>query len=322
MRHRNTGLTRRDFLRRAASTLAVAVFGLPACRSESEGTAPRAGGVEEGAARIAQVGRAGAGGGAERTSKVVLVRDQRAVGDDGTINAEVVGRMLDDAVCALVGEEKATAAWRRLIKPADLLGIKTNVWRPLRTPPEVEQLLRRRGTDAGVPSDRIRVTDRQARRMLADCTALINVRPLRSHHWAGIGGCVKNYIMFSDRPSQYHPNSCESLALAWNLFDVKNKTRLNILLALTPQFYGRGPHSFDPRWVWPYRGMFVSFDPVAVDALGAHLLKTKRIDFFGEDRPITPTTHIAAAERKYGLGVADLDRIELIRLGWQDDALI
>jgi len=306
------GVTRRDFLRGAGPAAMAAALGLSgsSCRSADQGAA------------TAQATAAKRPVEASRTAKAVLVRDARAVAEDGSLNFRVIGSMLDQAVTALVGAEDATGAWRELVKPGELVGIKSNVWQRLRTPPEAEQLLARSVASAGVSPDRIRITDRQARQMLVDCTALINVRPARSHHWSGMGGCIKNYIMFSDSPPSHHPRACESLASIWDLPSVKGKTRLNILLALTPQFYGRGPHGYDPRCVWPYKGIFVSFDPVAVDALGAKLLRTKRVAFFGEDRPITPTTHISAAERKYALGVADLNRIELVRLGWDEDMLI
>lgn len=308
------GVTRRDFLRGAGPAAMAAALGLSgsSCRSADQGAATA----------TAQATAAKRPVEASRTAKAVLVRDARAVAEDGSLNFRVIGSMLDQAVTALVGAEDATGAWRELVKPGELVGIKSNVWQRLRTPPEVEQLLARSVASAGVSPDRIRITDRQARQMLVDCTALINVRPARSHHWSGMGGCIKNYIMFSDSPPSHHPRACESLASIWDLPSVKGKTRLNILLALTPQFYGRGPHGYDPRYVWPYKGIFVSFDPVAVDALGAKLLRTKRVAFFGEDRPITPTTHISAAERKYGLGVANLNRIELARLGWDEDMLI
>jgi hypothetical protein len=32
--------------------------------------------------------------------------------------------------------------------------------------------------------------------------------------------------------------------------------------------------------------------------------------------------HIQLADTKYGIGTADPDRIELVRLGWSDDILI
>jgi hypothetical protein len=104
---------------------------------------------------------------------------------------------------------------------------------------------------------------------------------------------------------------------------VKGKTRLNILSVLTPQFFGRGANFFDTRYVWPYKGLIVGTDPVAVDAVGAHLLQVKRIAFFGEDRALdVPPVHIIVAEKKYHLGVSDLKRIQLIKLGWMEEALI
>ena len=104
---------------------------------------------------------------------------------------------------------------------------------------------------------------------------------------------------------------------------MKGKTRLNVLCALTPQFYGRGASFFDKRYVWPYKGLLVGIDPVAVDALGAELLKRKRIAFFGEDRALdVPPIHITVADKKYHLGVSDLSRIELVKAGWQEDALL
>jgi hypothetical protein len=104
---------------------------------------------------------------------------------------------------------------------------------------------------------------------------------------------------------------------------VQGKTRLNILSVLTPQFYGRGANFFDTRYVWPYKGLLVGTDPVAVDAVGAHLLKMKRIAFFGEDRTLDVLPiHIEVADKKYHLGVSDLSRIELIKLGWTEEVLI
>jgi hypothetical protein len=257
-----------------------------------------------------------------RRSKVVLVRDKGAVDAKGAISAEVMAKMLDDAVCALAGMEKPAEAWKQFFGPKDRVGIKTNVWKFLATPPDMEKFFQKRIVAAGVPEASVLLTDREARTKLADCTALLNVRPVRSHHWAGVGGCIKNYIMFVEEPSEYHDDSCADLGAIWNLPIVKGKTRLNVLVALTPQFYGRGPHAFDPRHVWNYCGILVSRDPVAVDALGAELLRLKRMEFFGEDRPVTPFKHIEYAETRHGVGVADLKRIDLVKLGWKDQLLL
>ncbi len=258
-----------------------------------------------------------------KRAKVVLVREKEVLDAGGKINELALAKMLDDAVTALVGVRNPVEAWKRLVKPTDIVGIKTNVWTPLPTPKEVERAIQKRLMDAGVPEGNIRIDDRGARQTLAPCTALINVRPVRTHWWSGIGGCIKNYIIFSENPSSYHPDACSSLASVWDLPAVKGKTRLNILLALTPLFHGRGPHHWDPRYVWQYKGLFVSFDPVAIDAMGLKLIQAKRRQHFGEEIALeTPPKHITEAELKYGLGVSDPKRIDLVKLGWKEEILI
>jgi hypothetical protein len=233
--------------------------------------------------------------------------------------------MLDDGLMAVLGEKDPDAGWRKLFKPSDVVGIKSNVWHYLPTPKEAEKTIRQRLMDAGVGEGNIAVDDRGVLRnpVFGRATALVNVRPLRTHFWSGVGGCLKNYIMFVPNPSDYHGDACSDLAAIWAQPLVRGKTRLNVLVALTPQFYGRGPHFFDRRYVWPYQGIIVGTDPVAVDAVGARLLMAKRMAHFGEDRALdVQPKHIEAADKKHGLGVSDLGRIELIRLGWGEDALI
>jgi len=287
-------ITRRDFMRGAAAAALAAAVGFP-----TEAVAA-----------------------AGEKSRVVLIRDPAVLDGKGKIDPSVLGHMLDEAAAKLLGKNRAAAAWKSLVKPTDMVGIKSNVWARLPTPPELEEIIRQRVVAAGVPASKVFCDDRGSLDKFRASTALINVRPARTHHWSGMGGCIKNYIIFSPKPSQHHPDSCASLATVWDLPVVKGKTRLSILVLLTPQFYGRGAHSFDPRYLWDYKGLAVSLDPVAVDAVGAHILRTKRVRHFGEDKPITPTTHIAVADRKYHLGVSDLSRIELIKLGWTKDALI
>ena len=75
--------------------------------------------------------------------------------------------------------------------------------------------------------------------------------------------------MFHDRPWTWHHDSCADLGGLWNLPVVKGKTRLNVLVMLTPLYHGRGPHHFSRQYLWPYRGLIVSTDPVAADSTGA-----------------------------------------------------
>jgi hypothetical protein len=290
-------ITRRDFLRGAAGTALAA----------AAGTA------------IPVPARA------EPKARVVLIRHADVLGRNGKLQAEIVQSMLDEAVKVLLDEKAPLSAWRKLVQPSDIVGIKSNVWWKLPTPRELEGAIQRRVLDVGVPEKNIAVDDRGVldNPVFQKSTALINVRPLRTHHWSGVGSCLKNYIMFVPDPSSYHEEGCSPLGKIWHSPAVKGKTRLNILSTFTPQFYGRGAHYFDRRYVWPYKGLIVGTDPVAVDAVGAHLLRVKRTAFFGEDRTLdVPPVHILSADKKYKLGVSELNKIQLIKLGWEQEVLI
>ncbi len=262
---------------------------------------------------------------AEPTARVVLIRNAEVVDSDGKVRGEILQTMLDEAIKSLLGTKDSMEAWQQLIKSSDIVGIKTNSWSRMPTPKELEAAIKRRLLDVGVAEKNMDIDDRGVLRneVFLKATALINVRPLRTHHWAGVGTCLKNYIMFVPDPSSYHDEGCSPLGKIWTYPIVKGKTRLNILSALTPQFYGRGANFFDRRYVWPYGGLIVGTDPVAVDAIGAHLLQAKRIAVFGEDQALdVAPIHIMAADKTYHIGISDLSRIELIKLGWADELLI
>jgi len=258
-------------------------------------------------------------------TRVVLIRDKDILDETGAVRAEAVQKMLDQAVKSLLGEKDAFAAWKKLIKADDVVGIKTNAWKALPTPAALEEALHQRVLAAGVKTENISVRDRGVLDdpIFARATALINVRPMRTHDWSGLGTCIKNYIMFVPDPPRFHPDSCADLAALWQLPAVKGKTRLNILAMFTPLFHSVGPHGFNPTYVWKYNGMIVGLDPVAVDATGARIIQAKRREFFGEDRPINPPPkHIELADSRHHLGTADPNKIELIKIGWQEGILI
>lgn len=261
----------------------------------------------------------------EEKAQVILIRDENVIDKKGQLNPDVVQEMLDKGVCKLLGEEDPKSAWKQLIKPSDIVGIKSNVWPYLPTPIELENAIIKRLLDIGVPKKNISVDDRGVLEnpVFKASTALINVRPLRTHHWSGIGGCIKNYIMFVKNPWLYHTDSCANLASIWKKSIIKGKTRLNILSLLQTQFYNRGPHHFDRRFVSDYKGLLIGKDPVALDAVGARLLQLQRIAYFGEDRPLDTTPkHIFVADERYKLGISDLSRIEIVRIGFSEGSLI
>lgn len=292
-------ITRRDFLRAGACVALGGLIGFPLPSS--------------------------AHGQKAKKSRVVLIRDRDVLDVSGNIRSEILESMMDRAIMALMDAPSAPAAWKQLVKPTDVVGIKSNAWYPLPTPKVLETLIQTRLQETGVEKSHISADDRGVltNPVFLDCTALINARPMRTHNWSGLGTLLKNYIMFTPRPSDYHANACENLGALWQLPQVKGKTRLNILIMLTPQFHGVGPHSFSRDYVWNYSGLILSADPVAADATGARIIQAKRDAFFKSPRPISPPPHhILFADSRFGLGNSNPEQIELFRLGWEEDILI
>jgi hypothetical protein len=302
-------LTRRDFLQAVSGAAVVGAAGgsVLGSRRTMAAPAPPPGATASGKATVA------------------LVRDAAALDEKRMVNGPVVTRMLDDAVTALFGEKTPEKAWGRLFDSEDVVGIKTNEWEFLPTPPALEEKIRQRVAGAGVPASKISLADRGIHENpgFTGATALVNIRPMRTHHWSGVGSCLKNVITFTPTPWDWHGDSCANLAGLWQLPGIRGKVRLNILVMLTPLFHGKGAHHYQAEYTWPYGGLLVGTDPVAVDATGLRILEAQRKIHFGEDLPFTvPPHHIRLAEDKHRLGVADPKRITIIRVGTMKNALI
>jgi uncharacterized protein DUF362 len=299
MTQQNHVITRRDFIRAGSCVAVGSLVGLPFIPESTAKTGDK--------------------------SRVVLIRDKDVVNPLGALKEDILENMLDEALVNLLKAPDPKSAWQHLFRPDDIVGIKSNVWGPLPTPASLEETLRKRLMALGVKPKNISTDDHGVRSdpVFQKATALINVRPMRTHHWSGLGTLLKNYIMFVSQPWAYHGNSCKRLGAIWQKPIVRGKTRLNILVMLTPLFHGIGPHHFSRQYLWPYRGLIVSTDPVAADATGARIIQAKRNDYFKKYRPISPPPrHITAADTKFGLGNSRPDRIALVKLGWDREVYV
>ena len=259
------------------------------------------------------------------TSKVVLIRNKALFDKGERPDTNVCSQMLDEAVCSLTGKSDPKEAWDIIINKNDVLGIKTNRWNNLPTPPELEQELKKRALQIGIQEGNISINDRSVLQdpVFQRSTALINIRPLRTHAWSGVGSLVKNYITFVKDMPAYHPDSCANLATLHDLPEVKGKSRLHILVMFSPQFHHNAAHHFSEEYTWKYNGLLVGFDPVAVDSVGLRILQAKRNEYFKEDRPLNPPAkHIALADTQYHLGTSDPSKIELVKLGWDEQSFV
>ena len=153
-----------------------------------------------------------------------------------------------------------------------------------------------------------------------ETTSLVSACILKDHNIAGLTCALKNFFGAIHNPNKYHESGGDPFiadVCAHPL--IRERLRLVVCDALRPQYQG-GP-SFRPQWQWPYGGLILGTDPVAVDRIALEIFSKKRAAagmpaLEAEKRPVRYLA--SAAER--GLGTADLGRIEVVSIGkaWLD----
>jgi uncharacterized protein (DUF362 family) len=107
------------------------------------------------------------------------------------------------------------------------------------------------------------------------CTAIINVPVLKDHDLAGVSVAMKNFYGVIHNPNKYHDNNCDPyIAELYTHPYIRGKVRLTICDALIAQCNG-GP-AYKAQWAWPYNGILLGLDPVAMDRIGADIIEEKR----------------------------------------------
>jgi hypothetical protein len=288
-------LTRRDFIRgTVGATLAVSMLGVP----------PWAKGSEKG----------------HRSSLVTVVRDKNVMDAEFKISKKILETMVNQTVLRVTGKTKIQEAWADLVKPDDIVGlVPTPHLNP--THPELVDIVKASLIKAAGISEGNIIMAQGGKRRPGKCTALISMPALKGHWLTGIGTVIKNYIMYSGRPSSYHTEKSAKLGEIWLIPEVKDKTRLILVDAIHP-FCDKGPQS-DPRYKWAYNGLIAGTDPVAVETVCLRILTEKRHALRGEPWPISPPPIcVDAADRIYGLGTSNMEEIKISRFGWEEDILL
>ncbi len=315
------GLSRREFLASLAAAAAAT------------------GAVEAGRA-VAAPDAAGSDTAAPRKSRVVVVTHPEVIIKDYRVNLPIVRAMLDRAVLELTGRRTEPEAWAEVAREGDFVAVKHNQMHAptLHTHTEIDSVLMERlTTTAGVAPDRLLVVDRRLpepydalsepftlpsrnlttrlRRLYTEAaTAVVNVSVLKTHYGEGLSAALKNHLGSVNNPSAYHgwepdrmPRSLPELSA---LPPLRTKTRLVVVDAVRPLCAG-GPVD-DPAYRWDYRGLIVSRDPVAADAVGMRILEARRAEVRGKAWPMTAARAMVAWGQVIGLGHADPDRIDRV----------
>jgi hypothetical protein len=156
-----------------------------------------------------------------------------------------------------------------------------------------------------------------ARLVTTICTKIVNVPVLIDNPYVGINGCMASLAMasvdnnrrFQGDPTYGDPAICEIMSNPI----LRRKVVVHILDAMVAQYAG-GPR-FNPVFTRQLGGVYVSRDPVAVDAITLNRLEKFRTeDRSGRLDPIGKTAvHIHDATT-YNLGTDDPSRIQLVRI--------
>jgi hypothetical protein len=150
-------------------------------------------------------------------------------------------------------------------------------------------------------------------RILSDiCTAMINVPVIKPHTLAGITAALKNHYGTIDNPSSFHLGACTDPGIPEiNAIPViRNKQKLVICNALQAVY--KGGVSWKPVNAWPYGGIILGTDPVAVDRVCLKIINEKRL--LSNKGIIDNRGRHILLSGQLGIGEADLDKIDLLEI--------
>jgi len=293
-------------------------------------------------------------------SRVVVARDQQLRDSRGAPVPDKVLALLDRAMQTLYDRDKPEEAWRLVVRPNQVVGLKVNclAGKGASTSVVLVDAVCERLQQAGVPARNIVVWDRLSadlesagfpvrprgsgirymgnevlgytadlytygkagslicRTLVELCDVVINLPVLKDHSITGVTIALKNLFGAIHNPNKYHLNVGDPyVADVYALQPIRSKVRLTICDAITPVYNG-GP-SYMPQWMWPYNGLIVSEDPVALDYTGWQVIEQKRAEAQMKslkELKREPVYILTAADPDHRLGQSDPKRIEIIRV--------
>jgi hypothetical protein len=181
-------------------------------------------------------------------------------------------------------------------------------------PPGVKISIHNNG-DAAMPERMIAGTGvaTQFCRALTGATAAFNFSLIKDHGICGYTGCLKNMTHGCQTlPHYFHTHHASpQIALLYAQDIIKTRVRLNITDGFKLMADG-GPLYRQPQYVFPHESVYVTTDPVAMDAIGHDLVAKARAEHKlpSLEAMGRPAAYIQAAA-DLGLGIADRSQIQL-----------
>lgn len=284
--------------------------------------------------------------GTELRQHVVETRVPPAL-SGGRVDVLGLGEAFDAAFARFVGAGSSAEAWRRILSPIDVVGLKFNRsgqgvigttdavadvligslvragWTPDQIVPieAPATVVSRWGTRPAVMGYGDAEVDfgsgqDQLASVVAQVTAIINVPYLKTHNIAGITCAMKNLSHgLVKHPARYHRNGCAPyISDIIAIPALRQKVRLHLVDALRVVF-DRGPDPA-PDTIHENGGLLIGQDALLVDLVGLNVLNEIRrargmdpVARYGRDVPC-----LAAAMQARG-GVIELGDVDHVRLG-------
>jgi uncharacterized protein (DUF362 family) len=292
-------------------------------------------------------------------STVVIARDPALRGAGHSPDATRVAKLLDRAVESFYACDSPLEAWKKIVRPGEVVGLKVNCLsgRGAATSVVLVEAICERLQQAGIPQNNIVIWDRLdsdlesagfrpsrgdrvryigndstgygdelaiygsagsrlANTLTKTCDAVINLPVLKDHGIVGVTLALKNLFGAIHNPNKYHSDAGNPYVADVNMFPaIRQKVRLTICDGLTAQYEG-GP-SYMPQWSWPYNGLLVARDPVALDYIGWQIIEHKRAEMGMKslrELKREPLYIATAADSAHRLGVNDPARIARVEV--------
>lgn len=243
---------------------------------------------------------------------VVAIKPNGIAGQKGqtmAVNFELIQPLVEGLIALGVPAEKITVYEQY---PSFLMGTRVNV-RDWKLPAGVktgthnnnDHPMREVRIYQGIPT--------KYARFLLEATAVINMTMIKDHSICGYTGTLKNITHGNvNNPHDHHAhNASPQIAMLYNHPIVTSRVRLQITDAFKIM-YDRGPLDRDPKTRIPHGAVYVSTDPVAMEAIGHKLVddeRTARGLKTLKDAGRDPSYIRVAGD--LGLGVADLNAVRL-----------
>ena len=295
----------------------------------------------------------------EGKSRVVISRDP-VLRTAGSFSTRLL-KVLDRAMQSYFDCDSPIDAWKRVVRPGEVVGLKVNCLAgrgSASTNRELVEAICERLQQAGIPQQNIVIWDRlntdlesagfriathagrlramgndewgyddtlaifgsagslMSKALTQVCDAVISLPVLKDHGIAGVTMALKNMFGAIHNPNKYHTNAGNPyVADVYMLPPIRQKVRLTICDATTAQYEG-GP-SYMPQWSWPFNGLIVAQDPVALDYTGWQIIEQKRAEKGMKSLKALqrePLYIATAADPRHHIGTNDPLRIERLEV--------